>query len=301
MLFPVSGVETSPFLPPLAAFAVSFLTSMSGISGAFLLLPFQVSVLGYASPSVSATNHVFNTVATPGGVYRYYREGRLLLPLAAITASGCLPGVIMGAVIRLEFLADAASFKFFAGMVLLFLSLRIARDLSRPGENPPAPGKERPVLIRFGFRLAEFTFQGRRYSFRPGRVFALTSIIGLVGGIYGIGGGAILAPFLVSVFGLPVHVVAGPTLLCTLTTSLAGMGSYLLLAGFYPSLTVSPDWALGGLFGLGGLGGMYCGARLQKHIPGRPIKILLTLIICGTALSWLKPQLAALGKMQVLP
>ena len=56
--FAVSGVETWLWLPPLAACVISFFTSMVGISGAFLLVPFQMSVLGFASPSASATNLV---------------------------------------------------------------------------------------------------------------------------------------------------------------------------------------------------------------------------------------------------
>ena len=56
MHFAVSGVKTWVFLPPMVAFAVSFFTSMGGVSGAFLLLPFQVSVLGFTSPAVSPTN-----------------------------------------------------------------------------------------------------------------------------------------------------------------------------------------------------------------------------------------------------
>ena len=47
MQFPVSGIAIDPWIPPLVAFGISFLTSMGGISGAFLLLPFQMSILGY--------------------------------------------------------------------------------------------------------------------------------------------------------------------------------------------------------------------------------------------------------------
>ena len=43
--FPVSGVHTPVFMPPLVAFAVSFIASMGGVSGAFFLLPYQVSIL----------------------------------------------------------------------------------------------------------------------------------------------------------------------------------------------------------------------------------------------------------------
>jgi hypothetical protein len=46
-------------------------TSMGGISGAFLLLPIQMSVLGFTTPSVTSTNFLFNVTGTPAGVYRY--------------------------------------------------------------------------------------------------------------------------------------------------------------------------------------------------------------------------------------
>ena len=56
--FPVSGVETYWWLPTLVAFLISFFTSMGGLSGAFLLLPFQVSILGFITPAGTPTKHV---------------------------------------------------------------------------------------------------------------------------------------------------------------------------------------------------------------------------------------------------
>jgi uncharacterized protein len=43
-------------------------------------------------------------------------------------------------------------------------------------------------------------------------------VVGVIGGIYSIGGGSIIAPFLVTVFGLPVYTVAGATLIGTFVT-----------------------------------------------------------------------------------
>lgn len=288
MYFPTADITLSPFLPPLAAFAVSFLTSMGGVSGAFLLLPLQVS-LGYVNPSVSATNHLFNVIATPGGVWRYYREGRLLSPLAKTAVLGSLPGVLLGALIRLEWLADAARFKLFAAAVLLLLAARLLFGLRRGKPSRHAPGEARPVILEQHFRRLRFSYQGEEYACDLRGVFLLTLFIGLIGGIYGIGGGSILAPFLVSGFRLPVHVTAGPTLLCTFATSFGGVLIYELLAPLYPGLSVGPDWLLGLLFGLGGLAGMSLGARCQKYLPDRPVRLLLTLIVLGTALGWLRP------------
>ncbi|MCI5136479.1 MAG: sulfite exporter TauE/SafE family protein, partial [Candidatus Electrothrix sp. AW2] len=50
MYFPTADIEVQPWLPPVVAFCISFFTSMSGVSGAFLLLPFQVSYLGFSTP-----------------------------------------------------------------------------------------------------------------------------------------------------------------------------------------------------------------------------------------------------------
>ena len=66
--FPIAGIKTHLFIPPAVAFAISFFTSMAGISGAFLLLPFQMSVLGFTTTSVTSTNFLFNVTGTPGGV-----------------------------------------------------------------------------------------------------------------------------------------------------------------------------------------------------------------------------------------
>jgi uncharacterized membrane protein YfcA len=55
---------------------IAVLATPAGISGAVLLLPFQVSVLGTPSPAVTPTNLLYNVVATPGALYRYWRQGQ---------------------------------------------------------------------------------------------------------------------------------------------------------------------------------------------------------------------------------
>ena len=134
MLFPISGIEVNPLVPVIVAFVVSFFTSMGGVSGAFLLLPFQMSVLGYTHPSVSATNQMFNVVAIPSGVYRYYREGRLVWPLTLAVIIGTLPGVFIGAIVRIGYLPDPRNFKLFAA-----LGPGIHRDQDGNGPDQEAP------------------------------------------------------------------------------------------------------------------------------------------------------------------
>jgi uncharacterized membrane protein YfcA len=78
----------------------------------------------------------------------------------------------------------------------------------------------------------------------------------------------------------------------TFLTSAAGVLFYMLIASFFPEQSVSPDWMLGLLFGLGGAAGMYLGARCQKFVPARAIKWMLGAVIVATALKYVLEYLA---------
>jgi uncharacterized membrane protein YfcA len=307
MLFPISGVVVAPWVPPVVAFALSLLTSTGGVSGAFLLLPFQVSVLGFTSPAVSSTNQLYNIVAIPSGVWRYIREGRMVWPLTWVVVAGTLPGVLVGAILRVRYLPDPSRFKLFAGLVLLYIGGRLLLDLARgKGQTAAAAAEEgfrqlvrehrrqggreevaRVTMQRVGLWRMGFEFNGQEFEFPTLGIFSLSCVVGMVGGVYGIGGGAIIAPFFVSVFGLPVYTVAGAALAGTFITSVAGVAFYQIIAPFYPQQAVAPDWWLGLLFGLGGAAGMYCGARLQKRVPARVIKGMLAIVVGWVAITYI--------------
>ncbi|MGB2689904.1 MAG: sulfite exporter TauE/SafE family protein [Desulfobacterales bacterium] len=286
MLFPISGVEVNPFIPFIVAFIVSFFTSMGGVSGAFLLLPFQVSFLGYTTPSVSGTNQVFNIVAIPSGVYRYIKEGRMLWPLTWAVIIGTLPGVFIGAWVRIEYLPDPKNFKIFVSFVLLYIGWRLLMDAVKSKNKhknkglPSGPVTSHLVNVKTSsIRQVIFEYDGETFRFSPPIIYTLCFLVGIIGGIYGIGGGSIVAPFFVAIIGLPVYTVAGAALMGTFITSVAGVIFYQYLAQFYPDMSVSPDWLLGALFGAGGILGMYLGARTQKFVPAKIIKGILCVCI----------------------
>lgn len=313
MLFQSSGIEVAPWVPPLVAFTISFFTSMGGISGAFLLLPFQMSVLGYTSPSVSATNQVFNIIAIPSGVYRYWSEGRMVWPLTWVVILGTLPGVFIGAVVRVVYLPNPRHFKLFAATILFYIAVKMIRDMLKykrskgnknSGEkqvqtlmkghrsksnsaNGCAPQSRATTVTHFNLRRIGYTFYDEAFDVSFWGIFTLSFLVGIAGGIYGIGGGAIIAPLLVTNFALPVYTVAGAALMGTFVTSVAGVIFYQIIALHHPDLSVAPDWLLGILFGIGGMAGMYLGARCQKFVPEKTIKWMLACIIMTTAFKYI--------------
>ncbi len=318
MTFSISGVTTNLLFPPLVAMVISFFTSMGGISGAFLLLPFQMSVLNYTAPSVSGTNHVFNIVAIPSGVYRYIKEGRMAWPLTWVVIAGTLPGVFIGYYLRVLYLPDPKTFKLFVGCVLLYIGIRLFKDLFGGNKDRSAGAKvleekfkarafemrkEHHAKIAAGLpadavvrtisvslQKVEYEFWGERFSFNTLGMFALAFAVGIIGGAYGIGGGAIIAPFCVAFFQLPVYTIAGATLTGTLITSVAGALFFSVLPATH-GVSPMPDWPLGVLFGVGGFAGMYLGAKTQKYMPQKFIKIFVGTAILFLAIKYITQYL----------
>ena len=278
---------------------------MGGVSGANLLLPFQMSVLGFVTPAVSATNHLFNIVAIPSGVYRFIREGRMVWPFTWVVIAGTVPGVLVGVIFRVRYLPDPTHFKVFAGLVLLYIGFVLVRSLFKgppPGTDKASSEKRfqelvsrfskheaasteplpRVVINHFGLKTIDYAFYGETITAPTMGIFTLSTIVGIVGGVYGIGGGAIIAPFFVAVFRLPVYTIAGACLMGTFITSVVAAGLYQVIAPYYPQMAVAPDWALGILMGVGGMIGMYAGARMQKFVPATAIKWLLAFVLIST-------------------
>ena len=252
-----------------AAFLIAVLATPAGISGAVLLLPFQVSVLGTPSPAVTPTNLLYNVVATPGALYRYWRQGQASGPLAGLLIAGTLPGVVAGSIIRVEVLPSPQVFDLVIAAVLLPLGVWLVLT-TPPGAAAGAVARTSPVRpLR------------RLPVIRRPLLVLLAMAVGCVGGIYGIGGGSILAPVLTGT-GRPPSEVAPAALASTFVTSVAGVVTFTVLS-LHRHGPVAPDWPTGIALGLGGLAGAYIGARIQPRLPDRLIRRLVGILVAAIA------------------
>jgi uncharacterized protein len=218
------------------------------------LLPFQVSVLGTPSPSVTPTNLLYNVVSTPGALYRYWRQGQTGGRLALALVAGTLPGVIAGSVIRVKLIPGPRVFDVVVAAVLVPLGVWLV--LSRPARQPRSrPARQIPAAV----------------------LVILACVVGCVGGIYGIGGGAFLAPLLIGSGRKPSE-VAPAALASTFITSAGGVITFTILS-LHQHISVAPDWPTGIALGLGGLAGGYTGARIQSRMPDVLIRRIVGLLV----------------------
>jgi len=173
-------------------------------------------------------------------------------------------------VIRVELLPGPRVFDLVVAAVLLPLGVWLA--VSRP-------------------ELTGSSDDGGRDAARATRILAdpaliaLAAIVGCVGGIYGIGGGSILAPILIGTGRSPAD-VAPAALASTFITSVAGVITFTILSvGHHGS--IAPDWTTGIALGVGGLAGAYTGARIQSRLPELVIRRLVGILVTAIAARYL--------------
>lgn len=242
----------------LAGLGVAVLTAPVGVSGAVFLLPVQLTVLDVPNPSVTPTNLLFNIVAIPGALARYRSRAPLRSRLTGLLVAGTLPGMVIGAFVRVFLIPGPRAFRIFVATLLLPLGIWLCLSRSRA-----AVSDGRPLLP-------------------PSVTVALGAAVGVVGGIYGIGGGSLLSPILVG-RGLPVAEVAPAVLVSTFVTSIVGALTYLLLAITTAGHHIAPVWTVGLVAGVGGVIGGYLGARLQPQLPDHVLRVGLGVLAIAIA------------------
>jgi uncharacterized protein len=249
-------MSTDALVGAVSAFLIAIFTTPVGVSGAVFLVPVQVSVLHTPSPAVTPTNLLYNVIATPGALLRYRGRGVLRAPLTVALLLGTLPGVIAGSVIRVELLSGPQAFYLVIAAVLAPIGgwLALGRG-PQAGSAPPAADDR--------------------------RITAAALIVGVVGGIYGIGGGSLLAPALVGI-GFGVAEVAPAALASTFLTSIVGVVTYAVLS-LRHSGSIAPDWTVGIAIGLGGLAGGWVGTGLQSKLPEAALRRTLGIVAVALA------------------
>jgi len=258
-------MSTDALIGAASAFLIAVLTTPVGVSGAVFLVPVQVSVLHTPSPSVTPTNLLYNVIATPGALLRYRGRGVLRAPLTAALLIGTLPGVIVGSVIRVELLSGPQAFYLVIAAVLLPIGAWLALGRGQATRGAPPAADDR-------------------------RITAAALLVGVVGGIYGIGGGSLLAPVLVGL-GFGVAEVAPAALASTFLTSIVGVATYAVLS-LRHSGSIAPDWGVGIAIGIGGLAGGWVGTGLQSKIPEAALKRTLGIVAVALAVRYVVLALA---------
>lgn len=127
-------------------------------------------------------------------------------------------------------------------------------------------------ILTFFIGNIRFTFFGQEFSFKAWVPMLGGIFIAAIASFLGVGGGFLYVPFLTSVAGLPMFLVAGTSALCVLVGMIVSIFSYMVGKG------VVVSWGLIGAELIGIFIGSMIGPRTSKYIPDKVLKIIFIVL-----------------------
>jgi uncharacterized membrane protein YfcA len=224
----------------------------------------------------------------------YYRMGRLVLPLGICLAAGGILGAYLIPVLTAGKISLREYIGYFGITVLvigafLFYETTPAGQKSKKAAKAAADAFEREHMGKgggsstdhaaagvqvksWGASKITFTFYGVEFSFSP--------IIPIIGGFFiaaisafiGVGGGFLYVPFLTSIAGLPMYIVAGTSALAVLISMITSIFTYMFVKG------IPVDLSFIGVELIGIIIGSILGPMTSKKIPDIWLKRLFVVL-----------------------
>ncbi|BAE83784.1 sulfite exporter TauE/SafE family protein [Desulfitobacterium hafniense] len=306
MHFPLAGVDANPIFLVLWGVFIGYVFTSVGAAGGILAGVGHMSIFGLKNANmVKPMNQILTLVTPIVGTPLYFRERRVVIPTAIVLGLGGIIGALIGSTLSHSLLKDMATFKPFFGIVTLGISFRIAyectnkfinsqKKVKQANDNFAKKVKElseqgklseiKEIGVKFqktGIKNS-FTFSGEEFTYNAIVVFIAGLLVAILSASLGVGGGFLLVPFMTSILGFPMYIVAGTSTLSILVSSSTSILNYLSM-GSSLDLTFLA-------FELAGVAiGTVVAARLSKYINARYMKMFLGVLLFYIGLKYFLP------------
>ncbi|MCF2514827.1 sulfite exporter TauE/SafE family protein [Sphingomonas sp. G124] len=281
---PIAGMSVNALLMVALGGLVGLLSGMFGVGGGFLTTPLLIF---YGIPPTvavaSATTQI--TGASVSGAHAHWQRGGVDFKMSAVLIAGGAVGSLVGAGL-FRLLQSSGQIDLVIGFLYVLLlggigGLMLKDALVALGWVKLEERTERPRHNRW---VASLPLRWRFYAsglyISPLAPLALGFLAGVMTVLLGIGGGFILVPAMIYLFGMAARVVVGTSLVMILAVS-------AVTTMVHATTTQAVDIVLAGLLLIGGVIGAQYGAALATRLKPDLLRLALAAIILMVALRML--------------
>ncbi|MCU5745929.1 sulfite exporter TauE/SafE family protein [Staphylococcus sp. SQ8-PEA] len=196
----------------------AILGSLVGIGGGIIIVPTLIylgvdhHLLKGITPQIAiGTSSIILIVTGLSSTIGYMKAKQVDFKNGSVFLFGLVPGSLIGAI--LSRYLTLHSFNLYFGIFLIFVAiLLIIRNKIKPIK----------IFSKEKYRREYTDNDGHTYHYYVAPLFAfvVTLLIGILTGLFGIGGGALMTPLMLLVFRFPPHVAVGTSMLMIFFSSL---------------------------------------------------------------------------------
>jgi uncharacterized membrane protein YfcA len=247
------------------------LSGAIGVGGAIITTP-GVRLLGASAFLAVGTTLPPIVLSAAAGTSRYVREDLVDWGVLAATAPVGVVAVVGGSLASHHVPGNGHLLMVFTAVLLVVSAVRMGRPSATSGSAPAASD------------APPFAPRPRTYSLLAGA--GVGAAAGLLSGLLGIGGGALLVPAFSEIMGLPLKTSIATSLACVGILAVPGTITHAVLGDV--------DWRLALFLTLGVLPGARLGAHVTISARNRRVQLAVAILLGAIGLFYGLGELAAL-------
>ena len=236
--------------------AIGIIGTLIGAGGGFLHVPMLMIMYNFSPQHAIGTSIAVVFLNALSGTFSYMAQKKIDYEIGLKFSVVAVPGVFIGAAAAQSF--SLFSFSIVFGLFLLVLSYFLLTEMKLNLVRKRVEDSPETRILQDA--------SGEVYHYAPDMPVGLFAsfFVGIVSGLFGIGGGIIHVPLMYSVLGVPVHLATAISHFILAITAFFGM---LCFIGLH-----QVDMSFAMLLGIGTILGAYYGARLSLKTHPRVIK-----------------------------
>ncbi|PEL12148.1 hypothetical protein CN601_08540 [Bacillus sp. AFS017336] len=223
--------------------------SLIGLGGGIIIVPMLLNIDHFLSAFSTVPIHVavgtslitivFSSLSS---TLSYHKQKRIDYKSGILFLIGSVPGSLLGTYINS--LLNTERFTLFFGIFLICISifLFISSKLNKKSKE-----------VHKGIIRTYTNDEGEAYtySYSLSLAISLSICVGIISGLFGIGGGILLVPMMAFLFGFPPQLAVATSMFVVMFTTLGSSISYITLGevNFYYILLLIPGAWFGGKIG----------------------------------------------------
>ncbi|MFD1039653.1 sulfite exporter TauE/SafE family protein [Virgibacillus byunsanensis] len=252
----------------LIGIVTAFVGSLVGLGGGVILVPTMLFLYQYtelfswATPQtivgISLIAMVFTALSST--IY-YSRNGRVDYKTGLLFLTGSIPGGFIGSWLNQYVSTDDFSLYFGFLMIVLSLLFLIRRKTAMKG------------ITETNKSFQTFHIDGKTYYYTVAiwQAFSLSLVVGMLSGLFGIGGGSVIVPAMILLFGIPAHIATATSMFMIFFVSMVSAGTHIALGH------IAWEYAL--FFIPGAYIGGTIGAKANQLFQGKTLERILRILL----------------------
>ncbi len=272
---PVAEIEVNLLIILFFGFIVGFMSGLFGVGGGFLMTPLLI-FMGIPPTTAVGTESVQILGSSVSGAIAHSRKKNIDYEVGAFLLIGGIFGSTIG-VILFNFFKESGNIDLIIKFLyILFLAIIGSLMLI---ESTLSILKEKQIKKKFKRKRNFLDYLPLKYKFRQSMIYisvlmpiAIGVIVGFLAAFMGVGGGFVMVPAMIYLFGMGTVSAIGTSLFQIVFVTLN-------VSILHATFTFSVDLILAIFLLIGGVIGAQYGSKFTSRFKGEQIRVLLAIIV----------------------